>query len=701
VTVSLLEILAAARVHAAPLAAESAGYLLLAVADHVVAAPRVVTADEVELTGDGSVRLRARRGAAPEDGVEAAVRRLLGRVLAVSSSVGPGLRRAAERSQDAGLDVLVRELETALIPVNRSAARRALSRVHRETERARDAGKLDALLATEWESAASVAAAPVAPVAAQVPVAPAAAALAAPAPPPPAVPTMAVTAPRVAAREPDLLALAVDFPEPSPISLPTVMAVATPFPQATKLAPRPQAPMPELTLTPEPLLAVSEAALTKPEPVVARSRERGSSTPRLGTVITAQSLPGDESDRTERAPAVVLEDEPEAEPAAIALLPMEATLTPDEATPLPVEMMLASPDEATPLPVEMMLASPDEATPLPVEMMLASLDEATPLPAEATSLVADEATPVPSLAADEATPLPSLAADEATPLPTEEATSPSLDEATPLRASAAIPLSTEAATAALAEDELEIDVAVELPLDAETSIAVEATRAAAPQPLSDPEPSMMPDVLLAMVTLHAGIDADDAPTRLRDVVTAVQATPPPPDSMAAPLVAEPALLPELPLAASTAAPEVAESTLLPEPRAEGHHDVAENVDDEWLTQSSLEDVVSAPVEIVPTYERVLFQSELADPELHEAMTWNPGPVVPLDAPLPPSLLIAEPPPELSPLAPAVLPVRSSEVSELLDSFYVSDGADESELRSALKEMAGLELTPAPRAASER
>ena len=34
VTVSLLEILGAARVHVAPLAAESAGYLLLAVADH-------------------------------------------------------------------------------------------------------------------------------------------------------------------------------------------------------------------------------------------------------------------------------------------------------------------------------------------------------------------------------------------------------------------------------------------------------------------------------------------------------------------------------------------------------------------------------------------------------------------------------------------------------------------------------------------
>ena len=56
-TVSLLEILGAARVHAAPLAAESAGYLLLGVADHVVAAPRAVSDDD-RSRDDGSHRVR-------------------------------------------------------------------------------------------------------------------------------------------------------------------------------------------------------------------------------------------------------------------------------------------------------------------------------------------------------------------------------------------------------------------------------------------------------------------------------------------------------------------------------------------------------------------------------------------------------------------------------------------------------------------
>jgi hypothetical protein len=111
----------------------------------------------------------------------------------------------------------------------------------------------------------------------------------------------------------------------------------------------------------------------------------------------------------------------------------------------------------------------------------------------------------------------------------------------------------------------------------------------------------------------------------------------------------------------------------------------ELVDDAWLTHSSLSGVISAPV---------IFRSELAAPEVHDALTWNPGPVAPA-APLPPALVIAEPLPEPSPYAPAVLPARTSDVSELLDSFYVSDAAEERDLRSALKGMAGLELTPMP------
>jgi hypothetical protein len=135
-----------------------------------------------------------------------------------------------------------------------------------------------------------------------------------------------------------------------------------------------------------------------------------------------------------------------------------------------------------------------------------------------------------------------------------------------------------------------------------------------------------------------------------------------------------AVVTPVPVAVATPAP-----VLTPRP---------ELVDDEWLTPSSLAGIESAPR---------LFESERVDPALHEALTWDPGPVVPAPkpAPPPPALTIAAPLPEPSPYAPAVLPSRTSEVSDLLDSFYVSDAAEERDLRSALKGMADLELTPMP------
>jgi hypothetical protein len=274
---------------------------------------------------------------------------------------------------------------------------------------------------------------------------------------------------------------------------------------------------------------VGEPAFTKPEPVVQRAKERGNATPRLGTLVTLQTLPGEEGERTERAPAVVVDDEPE------------------------------------------------------------------------------------------------------------------------------------------------LDLSIDVDVDIELEASPVAAAAAAPQPLIDPEPSRMPDVLTAMVSLHAGIDADDAPTRIRDVVTEMRPT-------GTELGVQPRLAPALPL---TPAPAVVEDT--------------------WLTPSSVDHVEAADQVI----SSAPFLSELADPAVHEAMTWNPGPVAVgpdpkrgelvdavVPSPLPPALLLV-PAPEPSPYAPAVLPARTSDVSELLDSFYVSDAAEERELRSALKGMAGLELTPMP------
>jgi hypothetical protein len=147
-SVSISEIIAGASVHAVPLAGECAGYLVLAAADQAVSAPRRIGPKEVHLEGDGSVRVDGARAAAEADS-EADLRSLLDALLVSASSATPALLRASRRAPGRGIAALVHEIETALIPVNRAAAHRALARLERETERARHAGRLDGVTPPE------------------------------------------------------------------------------------------------------------------------------------------------------------------------------------------------------------------------------------------------------------------------------------------------------------------------------------------------------------------------------------------------------------------------------------------------------------------------------------------------------------------------------------------------------------------------
>jgi hypothetical protein len=142
-SVTLSEVKRAARAHRAPLAGESAGYLILALADQVLSAPRLIDASDVQLTDDGGLRV-LRGEASSETDAELSLRRALDSLLLVASSGSAALMRAGRRAAPVGLSGLVRELEAALIPVNRGAARRALARLHRETERAVENGSLAA-----------------------------------------------------------------------------------------------------------------------------------------------------------------------------------------------------------------------------------------------------------------------------------------------------------------------------------------------------------------------------------------------------------------------------------------------------------------------------------------------------------------------------------------------------------------------------
>jgi hypothetical protein len=140
-SVSLSEVKRAARAHRAPLAGESAGYLVLALADQVLSAPRLIEPGDIQLTEDGGLRL-LRGQASSESDAELSLRRALDALLLVASSGSAALMRAGRRTSATGLPALVRELEAALIPVNRAAARRALARLHRETVRAVAGGLL-------------------------------------------------------------------------------------------------------------------------------------------------------------------------------------------------------------------------------------------------------------------------------------------------------------------------------------------------------------------------------------------------------------------------------------------------------------------------------------------------------------------------------------------------------------------------------
>jgi hypothetical protein len=140
-SVTLSEVKRAAKAHRAPLAGESAGYLVLAIADQVLSAPRLVETSDIQLTEDGGLRVLSGRASSDTD-AELGLRRALDALLLVASSGSAALTRASRRTSPTGLSALVRELEAALIPVNRAAARRALARLHRETARALSSGTL-------------------------------------------------------------------------------------------------------------------------------------------------------------------------------------------------------------------------------------------------------------------------------------------------------------------------------------------------------------------------------------------------------------------------------------------------------------------------------------------------------------------------------------------------------------------------------
>jgi hypothetical protein len=139
-SVTLEEIFAVVTQKRAPLTPELAGYLVLELAESLgaergdSAAPGEVDPRSVYVSEEGSVAL-VREPHETVGDTEASLRRLLGKLLEAAGAQTPALASVARRRSAGGVPVLVEELEASLIPVNRSAGKRALARLARETKR--------------------------------------------------------------------------------------------------------------------------------------------------------------------------------------------------------------------------------------------------------------------------------------------------------------------------------------------------------------------------------------------------------------------------------------------------------------------------------------------------------------------------------------------------------------------------------------
>jgi hypothetical protein len=137
-SVTLDEVFTVLTTRRVPLAPELAGYLVLEIAEHADPNGGEVDPKSVFVSEEGTVALvKPRRE--PREGAgghaEASIRAMLVRLLEASGSLTPALAAASKRKGPAGLAALAEELETALIPVNRAAGRRALARLAREVRR--------------------------------------------------------------------------------------------------------------------------------------------------------------------------------------------------------------------------------------------------------------------------------------------------------------------------------------------------------------------------------------------------------------------------------------------------------------------------------------------------------------------------------------------------------------------------------------
>jgi hypothetical protein len=109
--------------------------VILLAAQQLAAQRSGVSAQSVLLDETGDVLVEPAPAASELD-IETVLRELLRALIAVCSSPPPAIAAVAERGANGDLRGLIAELSAALIPINHSAAHRALARLFREARRA-------------------------------------------------------------------------------------------------------------------------------------------------------------------------------------------------------------------------------------------------------------------------------------------------------------------------------------------------------------------------------------------------------------------------------------------------------------------------------------------------------------------------------------------------------------------------------------
>lgn len=268
--VTLDEVFSAASVRAASLVPETSGYLALAVGDATSRLPFAIDDRMVMLTTEGNVGITKRGEVLPPKEAAAGLRSVLTRLLAVSTGTAMPALAGAGRPRDEsdrGVDAVVEEIEAALIPVNRAAARRALARLARETIRAKETGKVKSRPSVRPSAEAKKA-----EVAA----------------PKPAAPPARVEAPRAEAARADIESsrARIEPPrvdvEPARAPVETRAPVAAPPAVAAPRAATPKAP---------PVVAAPRAPTPRPPPVVALPRVAAAPEPNLAQLAVGATTP--------------------------------------------------------------------------------------------------------------------------------------------------------------------------------------------------------------------------------------------------------------------------------------------------------------------------------------------------------------------------------------------------------------------------